>query len=273
MSGMCDFTGRKVLVVGCHSGIGQATAKTLIELGAEVHGADVRACDLPLDSFHECDTRDPASSDRLLATVGHGIDALFYCSGLPQTRPPLDVLAVNFLGMRHLVESALERMSPESAISIIASTAGNGWMQRVPVLDELLATPDIACGIAWAEPKLEELGDPYMFSKEAVILWVMRNCARFVRAGSRLNCLSPGPTISGMTPDFDSFGGPKLIDVYTQPLGRRSSAQEQAWPLVFLGSREASYINGCNFITDAGFTSSAATGQIDVDALVAEAMA
>ena len=35
-------------------------------------------------------------------------------------------------------------------------------------------------------------------------------------------------------------------------------------PLIFLGSKEASYINGCNFITDAGFTASMATGQIDL---------
>ena len=269
--GLTDYKGLKTVVVGYASGIGRATAEELIALGASVHGLDVQTCDLPLASFRTCDTREPDQIDQAVAALGSGIDAFFYCAGLPQTRPAIDVLKVNFLGMRHMVEAVRPNIRKGGSISVIASTAGNGWVQRPTVVNEFIDTRDSAGGVAWAQPKLADLGDPYMFSKEAVIVWIMKHCARFIRTGVRLNCLSPGPTISGMTPDFDSFGGPALIDVYTQPLGRRSTAAEQAWPLIFLGSPAASYINGCNFITDAGFTSSLAMGQLDLATLIAEA--
>ncbi|OCC23377.1 hypothetical protein MB02_12220 [Croceicoccus estronivorus] len=271
MPGMCDYSGKKVAVVGCYSGIGHATAKGLLDLGAEVHGADIRPCDLPLASFTECDTRETGSIDGALKAFGSGIDAFFYCSGLPQTRPPLDVLKVNFLGLRYMIERVRPKIAKDGSVSLIASTAGNGWPQRVETVTDFITTADFDQGVAWAEPRLEELGDPYAFSKEAAIVWTLRQSADFIRSGVRLNCLSPGPTITGMTPDFDSVG-PAIIDVYTQPLGRRSTPEEQAWPLIFMGSREASYLNGCNFIVDAGFTAAMTTGQIDLDALLAEAM-
>jgi len=99
MSKFCDYSGQKVLVVGCASGIGRATAKGLMDLGAEVIGVDVADCDLPLARFQKCDARSVDQIDKLLAETG-AINALFYCSGLPQTKPFLDVLKVNFLGMR-----------------------------------------------------------------------------------------------------------------------------------------------------------------------------
>jgi NAD(P)-dependent dehydrogenase (short-subunit alcohol dehydrogenase family) len=269
--GLDDYKGLKTVVVGCASGIGRAAAEGLVALGSRVHGLDVKVCDLPLASFARCDTREPAAIDEAVAAMGDGIDAFFYCSGLPQTKPPLDVHKVNFLGMRHMVEAVRPRVRKNGSISIIASTAGNGWVRRPEVIHSFIDTPDFAAGVAWLTPKLAELGDPYMFSKEAVIVWMMKSCARYIKSNVRLNCLSPGPTITGMTPDFDSFGGPALIDVYTQPLGRRSSPEEQAWPLIFLGSPAASYINGCNFITDAGFTSAMATGQLDLEKLIAAA--
>ncbi|WP_380877191.1 3-alpha-hydroxysteroid dehydrogenase [Sphingomonas sp. DBB INV C78] len=270
-----SHAGKKVLVVGCYSGIGRATAVELVRLGAEVHGMDWKPVDgIGLSAFSLCDLRDPGSIDSALAEVKGPIDAIYYCSGLPQTHPALDVVKVNFIGVRYFVEKARPLVRDNGAIAIIASTAGNGWIMRADVVTEFVTTADHAAAVAWAEPRLAGLGDPYSFSKEAVIVWAMRESARITEnRGIRLNLLSPGPTISGMTPDFDSFAGPKIIDVYTQPLGRRSSPEEQAYPLIFLNSDAATYINGCNFITDAGFTAGMATGQIALDQLLAEAAA
>lgn len=270
-----SHAGKKVLIVGCYSGIGRATAEELVRLGAAVHGMDWKPVDnLGLSAFTLCDLRDTASIDAALAEVEGPLDAIYYCSGLPQTHPARDVVTVNFINMRYFVEQARARMRDGGAIAIIASTAGNGWINRAELITEFVTTPDRAAALAWVEPRLANVGDPYSFSKEAVIVWGMRESARIrEHRGIRLNLLSPGPTISGMTPDFDSFAGPKVIDVFTQPLGRRSAPEEQAWPLIFLNSDAASYINGCNFITDAGFTAGMATGQIDLDRLLAEAAA
>lgn len=270
-----SHAGKKVLVVGCYSGIGRATAEELVRLGANVHGMDWKPVDaIGLAGFSLCDLRDRASIDAALATVDGPLDAIYYCSGLPQTHPALDVITVNFIAVRYFVEKARSLVRDRGAIAIIASTAGNGWVMRAPLVTEFVTTDGWDEAAAWVGPRIADLGDPYSFSKEAVIVWGMRESARISdNRGIRLNLLSPGPTISGMTPDFDSFAGPKIIDVYTQPLGRRSGPEEQAYPLIFLNSDGASYINGCNFITDAGFTSGMATGQIALDQLLAEAAA
>lgn len=270
-----SHAGKKVLVVGCYSGIGRATAEELVRLGAHVHGMDWKPVEgIALADFTLCDLRDRNAIDRALAAVNGPLDAIYYCSGLPQTHPALDVVMVNFIAVRYFVEKARPLVRDRGGIAIIASTAGNGWVMRAPLITEFVTTEGWDAAVAWAEPRIADIGDPYSFSKEAVIVWAMRESARITEnRGIRLNLLSPGPTISGMTPDFDSFAGPKIIDVYTQPLGRRSTPEEQAYPLIFLNSDGAGYINGCNFITDAGFTSGMATGQIELDRLLAEAAA
>ena len=68
----------------------------------------------------------------------------------------------------------------------------------------------------------------------------------------RVNCISPGPTDTPMMPAFEDFAGKEIIDTFTQGAGRRSRPEEQAYPLIFLNSRAASYVSGENFITDGG---------------------
>jgi NAD(P)-dependent dehydrogenase (short-subunit alcohol dehydrogenase family) len=51
-----------------------------------------------------------------------------------------------------------------------------------------------------------------------------------------------------MAADFPADG----IEYISRPIGRESSPQEQAWPLVFLNSDAASYVNGTNLVVDGG---------------------
>lgn len=272
MADVWSYRGKRALVVGCYSGIGEATARELVRLGGEVHGIDHRASDQPLASFTLCDLRERAQIDAAIEKLPGKIDALFYCAGLPQTSAAIDVVKVNFLSVRYLVERTLPRMADGSAVAVIASTAGNGYPARFATVMELATSADYDAGLAWAEPRLAELGDPYMFSKEVVIVWALRESNHLIKRGIRLNLLSPGPTFSGMTKDFEAVSSAAIIDVYTQPLGRRSLPEEQAYPLIFLNSDAASYINGCNFITDAGFTAGMATGQIELERLLKDAV-
>jgi NAD(P)-dependent dehydrogenase (short-subunit alcohol dehydrogenase family) len=55
MSDVLGYKGKRVVVSGCFSGMGAATARMLIDLGAEVHGLDFKDSDLPLASFHRVD--------------------------------------------------------------------------------------------------------------------------------------------------------------------------------------------------------------------------
>ena len=40
MNDVLGYAGKRVIVSGCFSGMGEATAKLLFDLGAEVHGLD-----------------------------------------------------------------------------------------------------------------------------------------------------------------------------------------------------------------------------------------
>lgn len=61
MSDLLGYKGKRVIVSGCFSGMGEATAMLLIDLGAEVHGLDFKPCGLPLASFNTIDLRDPTT--------------------------------------------------------------------------------------------------------------------------------------------------------------------------------------------------------------------
>ena len=273
MADLWSYKGKRCVVVGCFSGIGEATARELVRLGGEVHGFDIKPSPVDLASFQQADLRNRAQIDAALDAVPGPIDALFYCAGLPQTFPAIEVIQVNFLSVRYLIERALPRLNPGSAVAVIASTAGNGYMQRMATIRELIDTPDYDAGLAWATPRLTELGDPYTFAKEAIVVWGLLQSQELIKRGVRLNLLSPGPTESGMTKDFEAVSSARMIDVFTRPINRRSSSAEQCYPLIFLNTPGASYVNGLNLIADGGFTAGAMMGVFDPMALLKEAMA
>ena len=57
--------------------------------------------------------------------------------------------------------------------------------------------------------------------------------------------------------------GKEFMESFPVPLGRRATPAEQAYPLLFLNSRAASYITGENLITDGGTMGAIMTGNID----------
>ncbi len=110
-----DYKYKRVIVNGCFSGMGEATAQLLLEAGAEVHGLDYKETQLKLASFTSLDLRDPASIETAVASIGGKVDALFNCAGVAHTFPPLDVMKVNFVGTRYT--SAKATRSPRKPLS------------------------------------------------------------------------------------------------------------------------------------------------------------
>lgn len=270
---MTDFLGyknKRVVVSGCFSGMGEATARRLLSLGAEVHGLDFKESKLGLASFAQIDLRDPASIEAAAAKLGSGgkIDALFNCAGLPQTASPLDVMRVNFAGTRHLTDKLLPFMSAGSSIASISSNGGMGWSRRVPVIMELLKTQGFEGAMKWCEANTETVREGYSFSKEAVIVWTMLMSTPLIKQGIRINCTMPGPTQTPMMAQFELASKASVLEAAMQPINRRSTPDEQAGPLVFLNSDAATYINGICLAVDGGFMGGVTTGQVDLKAMM-----
>jgi NAD(P)-dependent dehydrogenase (short-subunit alcohol dehydrogenase family) len=271
MTDLVNYQNKRVVVSGCFSGMGEATAKLLLKLGAEVHGLDYKDSSLPLSSFTRVDLRDPSSIDAAANKIGGRVDALFNCAGLPQTFPPLEVMKVNYAGTRFLTERMVPLMPCGGAIACVASTAGFGWGRKVPVIMELLKNDTFAGAVKWCEANMETVGEGYSFSKEAMIVWTMMTAAHLIKRGIRLNCTLPGPTQTPMMSEFESKTAASVISAATQPINRRSTPEEQAGPLVFLNSDAASYVNGVAFPVDGGFIGGVSTGQVDISAMMAGA--
>jgi NAD(P)-dependent dehydrogenase (short-subunit alcohol dehydrogenase family) len=251
--GELGYSGKRVVVTGCASGIGRATAGILIRLGAVVHGLDCRACDLSLAAFTPIDLGDAESIRFAVSSLENPVAALFNCAGLPPTRAVHDVLKVNFLGTRLLTEFVLERMSAGGAIVSVSSNGGMAWRDRLPLLLDWTTSDGFAAGERWVEQHAGSVGHAYRFSKEALIVWTMACSATLIQRGIRINTTSPGAVQTPMLDEIAAHVPAAAIDATIRPIGRRSSAEEQAWPLVLLNSDLVSYVTGVDLPVDGGF--------------------
>ncbi len=271
MVDVLQYEGKRVIITGAASGMGAATAQILVDLGAEVHTIDIKKPDLAgLASFTECDLREPAQIDDAINKIGKIVNGLFNCAGLPNTFAPLDVMLVNFCGLRQLTEAVIPNMIEGSAIACIASTAGIGWMQNMELLFGLMLTPDFAAARTWCEEHPKELANAYGLSKEAINAYTAYRSFALAKQGIRINCVNPGPTDTPMMPEFEKAVGKQYMDDFPVPLGRHAVAEEQAWPMVFLNSPRASYLTGHQLDVDGGFKGGLFTGQIDPRVLMPE---
>jgi NAD(P)-dependent dehydrogenase (short-subunit alcohol dehydrogenase family) len=261
-----SYEGMRVIVSGGGgAGMGAAAVTELVNLGAEVHVLDLKEAPVEVASHQVVDLRDPDATTAAVEQIGGRIDALFNCAGLPGPPfPDVDTMLVNFVGQRHLAETVIPRMPEGGAIASISSTAGAGWMMNIAKWMPLVTSDGFAAGRAWCEEHPDDIAGGYGASKEAMIIWTQWRAYDLAAQGIRLNVISPGPTQTPMMPAFEDMAGKKFMEGYPIPLNRRSTPEEQAYPLIFLNSKAASFITGENLVTDGGTTGGIMTGRIDM---------
>ena len=263
------YDGKRVLVVGCYSGMGESTAKIVHGLGGEVHGVDYKQPDFELAGFTNCDLRNKADIEAMLSSLKGPFDAVFYCAGLSTAHPALDIMRVNAAAVRTVVEGVQSLIPRGGAISIISSTGGLGFFAHMEPIMELLSTEGFDGIVDWSEQHADVVADGYVFSKEVIIVYTMKRALEIADAGVRLNCISPGPTQTPMMPEFEATSSPELLAKFEGPMKRKALPDEMGWALAFLNSDAASFVNGFNLVLDGGFLAGTMTGAIDVAALLA----
>ena len=267
------YEGKRVVVMGCFSGTGEACARKLVELGAEVHGADIKPSPVDLASFTEVNLLDQDSIEAGVASIGGEIDALFNVSGLPQTFPGEDVVTVNYVGMRHWTETWLPKIRSGGGIAIVSSLAGMAWLTRQELLAEFMALTDFEAARQWYKDNSERAGDPYTLSKEAINTWVQKTAIGLADRDIRINCTMPSPIDTPMLDDFKQIAGDAVLSAFAKAKGRFSSPEEQALPLILLNSDAASFISGTCLAVDAGLSGGLSTGVLNIQQMIAEATA
>ena len=83
---MMGYQEKTVVVTGAASGMGQAAAQLLLELGAQVYALDIAPVSVPVSKAIAVDMKDAASIDAAVAELPGRIYALFNCAGVPS--PP-----------------------------------------------------------------------------------------------------------------------------------------------------------------------------------------
>jgi NAD(P)-dependent dehydrogenase (short-subunit alcohol dehydrogenase family) len=251
------YDGKRALVVGGASGMGAATAELVQDAGAEVVVMDFAEVTLSGVKAVHLDLADAASIDAAVDECGGHVDALFACAGVADGTPGIE--RINFIGHRHLIDRLLAKrmLTRGSSIGFISSAAGLGWEPNLPLLNELLDTPDFDTATRWVQDHSKA---DYMSMKQAICAYVARQAFPFLKEGIRINAICPGPTDTPLAQAnkdmWLGFGAD-----YRGEVGVEASAPlEQAYPLVFLCSDAAVAVTGVTLISDAGYMSSGITG-------------
>jgi len=142
------------------------------------------------------------------------------------------VLDINIKGVYYGLKHVLKLMTKQESGSIIntASVAGK------------IGFPNMG---------------PYVASKHAVIGLTKTAAVEVAEKNIRVNAICPAPVDTRMMDDIEESSGIKRKSFNKDiPLGRYAEPEEIARLVAFLGSDDASYITGSEYLIDGAMTSS-----------------
>jgi NAD(P)-dependent dehydrogenase (short-subunit alcohol dehydrogenase family) len=225
---LMSLDGRRAVVTGAGSGIGRATADTLAKAGASVLALDISGADtVPVD------VSDHAAVENALS--GETLDIVVNAAGImaPDSlaaTEPADwdrVLAVNLTGYFNVLKCAVPRMNRPGSIIQISSMMGH-------------------IGVAFPA---------YTATKGAVLALSRQLAGELGPAGIRVNSVSPGMILTGMTEDNLSDGPGRERVAQRTPLRTVGKAEDIANAVLYLASDLSAFVTGTDLLVDGGLIS------------------
>ncbi|MGC4963112.1 SDR family NAD(P)-dependent oxidoreductase [Gordonia sp. DT101] len=253
------FEGRRVLITGAGSGIGQATTLRMLEEGAQVVAADVSEAGL-------ADTKDKAGASATLTTVAVDVsDEASVRAGVAaavEALGGLDVLvnAAGILRSAHSHEMSVELF--ETVIRINLTGTFLMIRESIPALREGSSPAVVnfsSTSAAFAHPYMAA----YAASKGGIQAMTHALASEYGKAGIRFNAVQPGSIASGMTDGSGASGqsaGPGLPEdadysLFPTPLlagGGFAPPEVVAGVVAMLASEDAAFITGTEVRVDGG---------------------
>jgi NAD(P)-dependent dehydrogenase (short-subunit alcohol dehydrogenase family) len=266
MADVLGYQDKKVVITGCATGMGAAAAQMLVDAGAEVFALDIGEVAVPVAKTIKTDMGDKASIDAAIEQLPGEIYALFNCAGVPHPPfPALDVMLINFVGLKHLTDTLLPRIVNGGGVASIASTAGMGWKANLENVRAFLALESFAAMQAYLEEEPDYGADAYGFSKQCLIVYTMSMAGNLAKREVRINCIAPAPTASAFMDKLTTDGGipEEAVMLFAPSNGRFAEPREMGEPLVLLNSKLANFISGQNIQIDMGYSAEVFMGQKD----------
>ena len=240
---MLDFNGQVVLITGAGSpkGIGRTIAHTFARQGAQVvitdinqAGLDANVKEMEEQGWKACGIAgnicDKDSVDSLVKTVVEKfgrIDVLVNNAGISQKVTVADmtledikrIFNVNMFGLFLITQAVCEVMKKQKYGRIVHLSSVSGKRGG---------------GV---------FGGAHYSASKAAVLGFSKNLAREVSEyGITTNCVAPGLINTHIWKSMPPEQAQKVID--TIPMGRAGEPEEVSAAVVFLASKEASYITG-----------------------------
>jgi NAD(P)-dependent dehydrogenase (short-subunit alcohol dehydrogenase family) len=236
-----------------------------------VHVVDIKRPAIPHVAFYQTDLSDPQQVNATAATLNAigPIQYYFSCAGVPPVLGALRCMLINYIGARQLIDAVMPSIEDGGSIGIIASDAALGWQKNLALNLELMAIRDPVKARELCESRPEILRDGYTSSKEMLFVWAQHSSVSLGQTrGIRINCTGPCPTRTPFMTEMGKRLSPDFWDKFPYPLlGRPTTPEEQAWPLILLASRRNLATTGAVLYSDQGFAAGMLTGALDSSVL------
>jgi NAD(P)-dependent dehydrogenase (short-subunit alcohol dehydrogenase family) len=263
-------TGAMGLAVARRCGSGRRIV--LADVGTEALSQSASALDAEGHDVTtvEVDVADAASVDALAKSGRElgSVTGIVHTAGVSPVQASADrVVAVDLLGVAHMLHSFETVVAPGGAAVVIASMAGHLAPPLSPedelaiaraTADELRSLPCVAQAAAG------DAGLAYAFAKRAVAIRVAAASVAWGRRGARVNAISPGIIATPMGhAELASTSGQFMRQmVASSGTGRLGTPDDIATATEFLLSPQSSFVTGTDLLVDGGAIAAVRTGQL-----------